>query len=128
MTVSMGAGDVADRFRVAMRHLAATVTILSTENDGARYGMTATAVTSLSVSPPAVLAAVNRSSLFHAQVSRRGAFCITLVRAPHDGECHASAGGNPAESRFVDECWAAGPSSLPYFVEAEASIFCTLEQ
>ena len=128
MTVSVGTTDVAERFRVAMRHLAATVTILSTENDGARYGMTATAVTSLSISPPAALAAVNQSSLFHAQVSRRGAFCINLLSAHHDGECHAFAGGKPAESRFVDACWAAGPSSLPYFVDAEASIFCTLEQ
>ena len=68
---------VADQFRQAMRHLAATVTIVSTEADGTRYGMTATAVTSVSMEPPSILAAVNKRNWFHQHVSRKGAFAST---------------------------------------------------
>src|SRR3546814_15206357 len=68
-------------FRAAMRRLAATVTVISTRaDDGIRHGMTATAVTSVSADPPAVLACVNRSAALHAQLHLGPLFCINLLQ------------------------------------------------
>jgi len=119
---------IAEQFRAAMRHLAATVTILTTEYGGDRYGMTAAAVTSVSLDPPSILVAVNQKTHFHPQVSRRGAFCVNLLSANHADECRAFAGGVPAETRFREQCWGVGPDLLPYFLDAEASIFCDFKQ
>src|SRR3546814_11559677 len=67
--------------RAAMRRLAATVTVISTRaDDGIRHGMTATAVTSVSADPPAVLACVNRSAALHAQLHLGPLFCINLLQ------------------------------------------------
>ena len=42
-------------FKLAMRRLAATVTIVTAGREGRRFGMTATAVTSVTAAPPTLL-------------------------------------------------------------------------
>ena len=42
--VRTGRHDVSPNFKVAMRRLASTITIVSAAHEGQRYGMTATAV------------------------------------------------------------------------------------
>lgn len=57
-----------ERFRGAMRGVASTVCIVAAPtNDGPR-GMTATAVMSLSVDPPTLAVAVNRSASLNPSV------------------------------------------------------------
>ena len=119
---------LADQFREAMRHLAATVTIVSTEADGTRYGMTATAVTSVSMEPPSILAAVNKRNWFHQHVSRKGAFCVNLLSSAHTRECEAFGGKVNYDKRFVSADWGTGLRSLPYFTRSEASIFCVVDK
>ena len=48
-----------DSFRSAMRHVAATVYAVTTGHGGGRYGILATAVSSLSFEPPSLLVCVN---------------------------------------------------------------------
>lgn len=119
---------VAEQFKQAMRHLAATVTIISTEANGTPYGMTATAVTSVSMEPPSILVAVNMRNAFHRQVTTKGAFCINLLTAEHTRECQAFGGASSHDARFAKGDWGVGPRDLPFFKAAEASIFCVLSQ
>ena len=56
-------------FREAMRRLAGTVTVVTVDNNGERHGTTATAVTSLSMSPPSLLVCFNRDSRLHGLLS-----------------------------------------------------------
>ena len=53
-------------FRKAMRRLTSAVTVITTAHEDRRYGMTATAVTSVSADPPSLLICVNRSASLHA--------------------------------------------------------------
>ena len=48
-------------FRKALRGLAATVNIVTTSDGGQRYGMTATAVMSLSLDPPSLVVGDRKS-------------------------------------------------------------------
>ena len=52
-------------FRLAMRRLAATVTVLTLELEGQPFGMVATAVCSLALEPPSILACINKSAFLH---------------------------------------------------------------
>jgi flavin reductase len=70
-----------DGFRKAMRTLTSAVTIISTECGSRRFGMTATAVTSLSMAPPSLLACVNMSASIHAPLLESGAFCVNVLHA-----------------------------------------------
>ena len=69
--------DLGEQFRAAMRRFPSTVSVISTAKDGQRHGMTATAVTSVSLDPPSLLVCVNRSGrLFDLMESCRR-FCVT---------------------------------------------------
>lgn len=115
-------------FRNAMRRLAATVTVLSTRaENGLRHGMTATAVTSVSASPPAVLACVNRSAALHAQLSLGRLLCINLLHCSQQKLSEVFAASADGESRFQIGDWRADNQGVPYLADAQANVFCEIE-
>jgi flavin reductase len=54
--------ELSRNFREAMRRLAATVNVVTARSGERCFGMTATAVTSLSMDPVSALVCVNRSA------------------------------------------------------------------
>jgi flavin reductase (DIM6/NTAB) family NADH-FMN oxidoreductase RutF len=115
-------------FRAAMRRLAATVTVLSTTaENGARLGMTATAVTSVSADPPAVLACVNRSAALHAQLGLGRRLCINLLHCSQQRLSEIFAGGLDGDLRFGEGDWQNDAAGVPYLADAQANIFCEIE-
>jgi flavin reductase (DIM6/NTAB) family NADH-FMN oxidoreductase RutF len=73
----------AEAFRQGMRRLAAGVTIVTTIHDGERSGLTATAVTSLSVDPPQLLVCVNREAGSHDLIRRGERMCVNVLSHAH---------------------------------------------
>ena len=115
-------------FRAAMRRLAATVTVISTRSDdGIRHGMTATAVTSVSADPPAVLACVNRSAALHAQLGLGHRFCINLLHRSQQRLSEVFSGAAAGEARFDEGNWLSDDDGVPYLDGAQANIFCEIE-
>ena len=125
----MGSGVIAAvdsaGFKVAMRQLAATVTLVTTCEDGAWHGMPATAVTSVSVEPPSVLVCVNRSASMHGPVIRSRKLCVNLLATQQADLC-SDFGARHGTQRFGVGTWQAGPDGLPYIAEAAACLFCTV--
>ena len=111
-------------FRDAMRRLAATVTIISASHGGRRHGMTATAVTSLSMDPPSLLVCVNRTGSLHALLSESRRFCVNLLKSEQAALSDAFAGKLASEERFLHGNWAEDRDGIPYLADAQASIFC----
>lgn len=67
-------------FRQAFRRLAATVTVLTyLDPEGRPCGLTATSVCSVSVSPPTLLACVNRASKTRDHIHGHGRFGVNLL-------------------------------------------------
>jgi flavin reductase (DIM6/NTAB) family NADH-FMN oxidoreductase RutF len=115
-------------FRAAMRRLAATVTVISTKaENGSRHGMTATAVTSVSADPPAVLACVNRSAALHAQLGLGRRLCINLLHCSQKRLSEVFAGAVEGEPRFAEGDWRNDENGVPYLADAQANIFCEIE-
>ena len=71
--------ELLDAFRSAMRHVAATVYAVTTGHGGGRYGILATAVSSLSFEPPSLLVCVNRSASLHAPLASAEVFCVNVL-------------------------------------------------
>ena len=69
----------ADAFRSVMRHLAGSVTVITTEGEGALHGFTATAVCSVCASPPTILIVVNQSTRTHPHIDRKGYFAVNVL-------------------------------------------------
>ena len=90
----------ADRisFIDGMRRLAAGVTIVTTGVSPHRFGLTATAVTSVSADPPTLLACINRDSDSFGPIIRNGRFAVNLLGPGHQ-ELAGRFGGRFAEFR-----------------------------
>src|SRR6516225_2080093 len=113
-------------FRDAMRRFATTVSIISCASGGCRYGMSATAVTSLSVDPPSLLVCVNKSTATHRALSRGGRFCINVLRSFHSHLSQAFSGKLKGEDQFSVGAWRDTEERLPYLTDAQANLFCEM--
>jgi flavin reductase (NADH) len=66
-------------FRNAMAQLPAAVNIITTNGPGGRCGITASAVCSVTDSPPTVLVCVNRNSATHDVFRTNGHLCVNVL-------------------------------------------------
>jgi flavin reductase (DIM6/NTAB) family NADH-FMN oxidoreductase RutF len=72
-------------YRHAMSRLATGVTVLvARERDGGFIGMTASAVTSLSLDPPMILACIGHEAAAHAALTGGAAFGVNILAADQE--------------------------------------------
>ncbi len=121
----------ADRgaFVAAMRNAVAGVTVVTTAGRAGCYGLTVSAVTSVSADPPLILACINRRSPVCVAVQKNGAFCVNLL-ATHQREIAEVFAGRSSRGRAYDfrtADWETGTGGVPYLVDAVSSFDCILE-
>jgi flavin reductase len=91
-----------DAFIAAMRHVAATVTVVTTDGPAGRMGATVSAFTSLSADPPSVLVCLKADSRIALAVRDNGVFCVNVL--PEDAvelaQCFAGAYDATQPDRF----------------------------
>ena len=121
MTVS------ADTFREGMRRLAASVNILSTAaDDGERFGMTATAVCSVSGDPPTLLCCINRDNQTRDAIAGAGRFAVNVLAASDEPLANRFAMKMPHAERFAQGAWARHDLGLPVLETAAAWFACRI--
>jgi flavin reductase (DIM6/NTAB) family NADH-FMN oxidoreductase RutF len=116
--------ELTESYRAAMRRVASTVMIVTCCDHGRRYGMTATAVTSVSVEPPTLLACVNRNAGLHAFLQTADYFCVNVLRGSQTAQAAAFSGALQGESRFAVGEWHMDSDGTPYLADAQANLFC----
>lgn len=123
---SVSADTPTQAFKEAMRRLAATVTIVTAAQDGQAFGMTMTAVTSLSMDPPSLVICVNRNASMHPVLAgtRDAAFCVNLLRFGHEDAANAFAGAANRKQRFGTGDWQYDEAGTPYLADAQSNLFC----
>lgn len=116
--------DVQTAFREAMRGIASTVSIVTAGDRNRGHGMTATAMTSLSFDPPALLVCINRKTLLHDIISSTGRFCVNVLAQQHRAISDAFSGAVAPHERFSMGDWSETEEGLKYLTSAQARIFC----
>jgi flavin reductase (DIM6/NTAB) family NADH-FMN oxidoreductase RutF len=114
--------------REGLRRLAKAVVVITCQHDGARFAMTATAVSELSMDPPSLLICVNRSASLHAPLSAKAGFCVNILHHAHADISALCSGQAKGEARFALGRWQADASGTPYLADAQASFLCRHEQ
>ena len=76
--------DAREAFIGAMRQVAATVTVVTTDGPAGRAGATVSAFTSLSADPPSVLVCLKADSTIARAVSANEVFCVNIL--PEDAD------------------------------------------
>lgn len=118
---------VQTEFKAAMRRHPSGVTILTTIHGGCWFGMTATAVMSLSMEPPSLAVGVNRTASIHDPLLVEGTFCVNLLRSAQAKMCDAFS-RRQSKDRFIAGEWEVDDvHGLPVLCGAQAHIFCHLE-
>lgn len=115
-------------YRAVMRHQTGAVTVIAAGLVGSRAGLTATSVSSLSDSPPTILACVHRSSAAHERIVRAKAFSVNLLASDQQEVAERFAGrrGLRGEDRFQGLEWVTMRSGAPILAGALASLDCEL--
>lgn len=112
------------RFRDAMASLGAAVNIVTTDGTEGCCGITATAVCSVTDTPPTLMVCVNRNSAMNAVFQKNGRLCVNVLS--HDQEemaCHfAGMKGSTMEERFSWNVWDKGILQQPQLKNALANL------
>jgi flavin reductase len=126
---SINDARLAEAFRAAMRRFASTVSIISCNDPSSQlHGMSATAVTSVCADPPTVLVCINNSAATHGALSRRGRFCINILRSFHSGLSQVFSGKIKGHERFRSGNWIRTAEGLPFLADAQANLFCYVDR
>ena len=115
-------------FRDAMRRLAATVTIISARSGERRHGITATAVTSLSMDPASLLVCINQSSSLCPLLHEGDRFCVNLLKSEQAMLSDHFAGRLSSAERFLHGDWQDSAQGVPYLSSAQANVFCVKKE
>ncbi|MHB1425039.1 MAG: flavin reductase family protein [Gemmataceae bacterium] len=110
--------------RRIMGHFATGVTVLTAYQNGEIHGMTANAVTSLSLHPPLVLVAVDKLAAMHAALTASRHFVLNIL---HEAQEHLSrrfAMRGPKE--INDLTWLKAENGAPILSDALAWVDCRL--
>ncbi|SFU16806.1 flavin reductase family protein [Mesorhizobium sp. YR577] len=117
-----------DRFRMSMRATAASVSLVTSRDaDGHYHGMAVTSWASISMDPPSMLVAINRSASVHAVVSMSRRFSLNLMGEVHGDILERFSRSDMREDRFTAEHWREARGGLPVLRNALASQLCTVE-
>ncbi|MFT4183392.1 MAG: flavin reductase [Rhizobium sp.] len=113
-------------FREAMSRLGAAVNIVTTDGPGGKAGFAATAVCSVTDTPPTLLVCINRSSSVVAAFSRNAHLCINTLSAAHRRLSGLFGGKTPVEERFAAASWRKGVGGVPVLEDGLVTFECAI--
>lgn len=112
--------------RRILGHFATGVTVVTAHLDGEIYGMTANAVSSLSLNPPLILVAVDKTAAMHASLTACRHFAVNILSEAQEHLSRRFAMRGPKEVQ--DLTWITAASGAPILADALAWVDCRLAE
>src|SRR5512133_29552 len=115
-------------FREAMSRLGAAVHVITTAGPGGKAGTTATAVCSVSDTPPTLLMCLNRRSQTNPIVVENGVFCVNTLgdTGAEIADVFAGRTGMQGADRFATGEWSVLVTGSPVLAPAVVSFDCRI--
>lgn len=116
-------------FVTAMSQHAASVAIITTADGELRYGLTATAMSSVSAMPPRLLVCVNKSGATHEKIVSLGIFAVNVLSEGQEKVAKAFSGMLGKDfHRFSVGDWTVLATGSPILQNTSSSFDCKLVQ
>jgi flavin reductase len=115
--------ELPDAFRQAMRRVASTVNVITICVGGEPMGITATAMSSISVEPPSLLVCINRTASLHGRMEDVSHFRVNVLHRDQEEVARIFADRKHQALRFADG-WTVDCERPPRLVDAQASLLC----
>lgn len=115
-------------FITAMRRVAASVTVVTTDGRAGRHGATVSAFSSVSADPPTVLVCLHAKSRIAAAVEGNGRFCVNVLPDHSDRIADRFAGAHDRDiaDRFSGIPYQ-GDAGTPPQIEGATSFACVVD-
>lgn len=123
-TTTVPAEEIGLRFRALMRRYPATVTVVTGQHDGVDHGMTVTAVTSVSMSPPSLLICLNNRTYLHEMLTHQPMFAVNVLAHGQSDLSDAFSGKLSPQDRFGRHQWIRHQSGVLTLIDAHATVVC----
>lgn len=131
-----------DSFRQVMGRFATGISVVTTFEDGSDVGddggpptgkpagITVNALSSVSLEPPLVMVALDRSRFITPMVRSLGRYAVNVLGEDQQAlsDCFAHAPVTPGRDAFCGASWSPGPTGLPLLDGAIATLECTVVQ
>lgn len=118
-----------DVFKQSMRLLAGGVCIVATNSSGEWHGLTMTAVCSLTMDPPSLVACVNRDAGAHGIMSATRRVSVNVLSHDHTSLAELfSSSKVKGPQRFDEKKWVEMASGVPALIDALAVLDCEVIQ
>lgn len=123
--MTVATNQMTQDFRASMRAVAASVSLVtSCDGAGAWHGMAVTSATSLSMDPPSMMVAINRSASIHPVIAQSGRYALNLMGEGHADLLEAFSRSDMRERRFLPDQWQAAANGLPVLKGALTAHIC----
>ena len=110
-------------FRQAMRRVASTVNVISIRVGGQPMGITATAVSPISMDPPSLLVCINRAASVHGSMEDVSHFRVNVLHREQEAVAKMFADRTQHRLRFRSG-WDVSCPAAPRLADAQATILC----
>lgn len=115
-------------FRDAMARLGAAVNIITTDGPAGRAGFTASAVCSVTDTPPTLLVCLNRSASVYDTFHANRQLCVNTLAAGHEELSNLFGGKTPMHERFIAADWSTRVTGSPVLSGALIAFDCLVTQ
>lgn len=118
-----------DRFIAAMRRVASSVTVVTTDGPAGRHGATVSAFCSVSADPPTVLVCLNAETRIARVVGENARFCVNILpeTRPEIADRFAGRHDGWIGDRFSGVACHGAPGSAPQ-IDGATVFSCTVQQ
>lgn len=115
-------------FKNAMSSLTSAVNVVTTMGASGRHGFTASAVCSVTDTPPTLLVCMNKTSRSHANFVENKILTVNVLGAQHEQLSNAFASKLSSDERFALGNWTELETGAPVLTDALVSFDCEIEQ
>lgn len=115
-------------FRNAMSMLTGAVSVVTTAGSSGRYGFTASAVCSVTDTPPTLLICMNKAASSHVHFVENKILTVNVLGAHHQHISHVFSSKMSAEERFEHGIWTTLETGSPVLEDALVSFDSQIEQ
>ena len=114
-------------FKNAMARLTTAVSVVTTKGCSGVHGFTASAVCSVSDTPPTLLVCMNQTSRSHEYFVENKILCVNVLAAQHEALSNTFASKLCSHERFEQGAWTTLTTGAPVLEDALVSFDCEIE-
>ena len=117
----------ASDFKNGMALLTTAVSVITTKGASGAHGFTASAVCSVTDTPPTLLVCMNQTSRSHAHFTDNKTLCVNVLGSQHESLSNTFASKLCSEERFEQGSWTELVTAAPVLEDALVSFDCEIQ-